>query len=328
LCRKLPIGEQERVRFITNDEYCVELCARLNGSTGERRLEVKRFSDKFRMAQTLTPNLYSVPNYSMYDEAEFRGDGKAYLQTITDYIGFPMICRPLYGTHTSGAKKMSTEGEFVEWAQSDKFRDRYLVQEFIEGTMFHGETIVVDGRFHHLLTGRYLNPLLQLSTGLATGSIILHPDDPRHREFAAINAEILQNLSPLRDRVTHLELMEATDGRMYFIDIVGRAPGAAMPDISEAMFGCNLERTHLRLQMGGMPKIKWYEPRSYYAWVWLPMLAKVEPDIGECASFVSGRWLKRFGMFELYELILRNEDYGLLELEFQRFKNFNRSVAA
>ncbi|SBT39091.1 ATP-grasp domain-containing protein [Micromonospora auratinigra] len=128
-----------------------------------------------------------------------------------------------------------------------------LLQEFVEGTMAHVDSVVHDGRIVFASASRYLQQPGHFDRMPYQGSVVL-TDGPLHSALLSLNEQVLQALG-LHDCVTHAEFFVTEDG-LLFCEAAARPGGGGIDDIVARTHGVDLVRAAVRLQCGLDPMIQ------------------------------------------------------------------------
>jgi hypothetical protein len=128
-----------------------------------------------------------------------------------------------------------------------------LLQEFVEGTMAHVDSVVHDGRIVFASASRYLQQPGHFDRMPYQGSVVL-TDGALHDALLSLNEQVLQALG-LHDCVTHAEFFVTGDG-LLFCEAAARPGGGGIDDIVARTHGVDLVRAAVRLQCGLDPDIR------------------------------------------------------------------------
>lgn len=126
----------------------------------------------------------------------------------------------------------------------------WLVEDFMPGTELHLDGVVRDGTVTFLSVSRYLDNVIHLHRGSATGSVVLHPQT--HRELYARAHELTSaSIEALghTDGVFHLEAFDH-EGTLSFSECAGRIAGGLLWEAVIAKFGVDLYDEWARAVLG------------------------------------------------------------------------------
>ncbi|MEU6614416.1 ATP-grasp domain-containing protein [Streptomyces parvus] len=130
----------------------------------------------------------------------------------------------------------------------DLSNGQFGIEEFIDGPIFHCDSVVVNGEIRFVSVGKYLVNPSAYSPGGVFGTLLLDDAElvPRiHR----MNAAVLSALG-LKDGTAHLELFRTPADELVFCEVASRPPGGAIPHIIEWQYGFNIVEAQIRIDAG------------------------------------------------------------------------------
>lgn len=134
------------------------------------------------------------------------------------------------------------------WASLETVPDRYQVESFINGDMYHCDAITQSGVQTFTSVGRYIERPGDFRPGGTAGSIIVRDRSLTDR-IAGFNSALLAQLS-FDDGVTHLELFHTPDDQLVLCEVAARPGGAEIARLIKHAFGVNLAEAAIRLEAG------------------------------------------------------------------------------
>ena len=241
---------------------------------------VRRFRDKLTMrnlahdAGILCPKFIGAFNQKEIDE--FLG------QTVA-----PWIVKPRHEVSAFGIRKCQTADEV--WAVLNELDNRnswrdhpsqFLIERFIEGRVFHVDSVVNDGRVTAAGVGQYGTTPYEVSHfgGVYTSSTVSYKSKER-KELERGNAQLLKAFEYDRG-VAHAEFLQSEeDGTFYLLEVAARVGGAYTANVLEYSANFNLWREWAKLETANAnapykpPKV-----RKDYAGIALALANTEEPD--------------------------------------------------
>ncbi len=147
----------------------------------------------------------------------------------------------------------------IESIQSD-----YEMEEFIEGTMYHCDSIIENGNIKLCSISKYLNSTLSFS--ICNSLISVMDDDPIIKaKISSFNSAVIDTLK-LKNGVTHHEVFVDNEGNVVFCEIAARAGGAGVIKAIEHSYGVNLLDADISLELKQLsPTI--IESDQYCGWI-------------------------------------------------------------
>lgn len=239
-----------------------------------------RFRDKLRMRRLAASVGMACPEFT----GAFR---PAEINEFLERVPAPWIVKPRTEVNAFGIRKCATAEQvwqvLSELDARHTWRDhpsQFLIEEFIDGTVYHVDSIVESGKVLASGVSRYGTTPLDVSHkgGVFTTSIVPHKSDER-RELERLNKQLLKGFEYERG-VAHAEFLRSAEtGQFYLLEVAARVGGAYIADVLEEASGFNLWREWARLEMADaanpykLPKI-----RRDYAGIALCLAKDDAPD--------------------------------------------------
>lgn len=324
----------QKIRFSTIDENLVETLDRLNTLFGINSVPqgLNKFRDKTIMKTLVSNKGLKTPKYLVFDPKEYTEKGNAYLEYISQYLGPKMFAKPIDSQGSIGTQKIFSKVDLERWAKNHERGLTYEVDEYIEGTLYHCDLIVLNGKVHYIFVSQYATPAVEFLAGNTQGGYILNPDRDEYTRLQKFAEHSIYAFAPLPDGIMHMEIFERKQDReLVFLEVAYRPAGAAIPEMYEKSLGINIQSIHTAIQLGVNLKIN---PKLDYfaAWVWFPVregtLMKTKtPQLN--SSFAS-RWLVKVGQKMSAPLSIRdrivgyliwNKDYNELQKDYRYLLN-------
>jgi phosphoribosylamine-glycine ligase len=278
------LGRQTRLdRIVALEEFDVVVAALIREHLclpGMSSSGAKVFRDKLAMrvkakaAGIAVPEFVSLVNHDTVRE-------------FMERTPPPWVVKPRSDVSAIGIKKAPAPQDV--WRAIDEFdareplRERssyYLLERFVDGAVFHVDSVVSDGKVVFAGANRYGRPPLEVAHGGGAyiSHTIAHGSEDQKRLFE-INRKLVKAFGMQRG-ATHGEFIKsAADGRFYFLEIAARVGGAYIADVLEAASGVNLWREWARLEIGADASTKAIRPlRKDYAGIVLSLARQEYPD--------------------------------------------------
>jgi biotin carboxylase len=210
----------------------------------------RTFRDKLRMAEAAKAADVELPDFVplIYpaDIAEF-----------IERVPPPWILKPRSDVSAIGIRKVEQAEEVWrivdELNQRDSLRERasyYLLARFIQGEVFHVDSIVNNGRVAFAGANRYGRPPLEVAHlgGAYISRTIAHGTADEKKLFE-INRKLIRGLG-LERGAAHAEFIKSdADGHFYFLEVAARVGGAYIAEVLEAASGLNLWREWAKIEV-------------------------------------------------------------------------------
>ncbi len=289
-------GVEDYVRAITNiagtrpidrvvglDEFDVVTAARarehlqLGGMTYSHAV---RFRDKYAMRNIADEAGIACPDYIC-------PLNPAQIDAFLDCVPAPWIVKPRHEVSAFGIRKCETKEQVWEVLNDldnrNNWRDhpsQFLIEKFIEGDVFHVDSVVHEGKVVAAGVSRYGRPPFSVSHygGVFTTSIVEYGSKER-KELEKLNTKLLKAFK-YEEGVTHGEFLRSNeDGKFYLLEVACRVGGAYIANVLDNACGFNLWREWAKLSVADKdhpyekPKV-----RKEYAGVALALSKDEEPD--------------------------------------------------
>lgn len=168
----------------------------------------------------------------------------------------PWVLKPRADASAMGIRKFD-DSEQV-WREIDRlnenedFRERadaYLLEEFIEGDVYHVDSLANGGKIAIAGANRYGTIPLEIATiGGVSTSYTIEYDSEERRALLEANRKLLAAFN-FAEGVTHAEFIKSRrSGEFYFLEIGARVGGAYTAEAFEAASGLNIWREWARIE--------------------------------------------------------------------------------
>jgi biotin carboxylase len=263
------------VELVTNDEYCLEVCATLRRELGlPPRLEMPLapYRDKVLMKEVLTAAGVAVPAFLPLEPVPPPSESAA--KEILGALGPRLVVKPRREANNRGVAAIDSRAELERWLGAHAGEGGWEAESFLEGTIFHANALVQDGQVRPLLVGEYVGSPLALEGGGAIGSLTIPWEARAAQQGRRLNRQVVEALGGCGQFVIHTEFVREPSGRVVFLETAARAPGALVSEMSAIHVGVHLEQLNLRVQIGEAAEAP-TPTGKFGAWVWFPRSEEV-----------------------------------------------------
>ncbi|PJG85460.1 ATP-grasp domain-containing protein [Conservatibacter flavescens] len=255
------------VKVLCNDEYCLPLAAKLREKfniVGDNSNIIAKFTNKLVM-KNLLHNRVKKPKYIEYNKNDIAID------EIEKILNYPIIAKPTNLAACDGVVKIHCKNELESWLNNNKNTSDYELDEYIEGVLFHIDSVIFNNEILNVFVGEYSSPVAEFITGKAVGTRIVNEKDKNYIKLIEYNRNLLEIMQDLPNCVTHLEVFINKKEEIVFLEIAARAAGGMIPQMYQLAYGINIEEIHFQLQMGKKVNIPINLDR-YVGWLWYPQI--------------------------------------------------------
>jgi len=243
------LARRERIdRIVALDDFDVELAAMLREHLfipGMGETTGRAFRDKLAMRRRARSGGIPCPDFVHVLNTE----------AIRAWIGRvppPWVMKPRAQAAAIGIRKLQTADEL--WQAVDATGDvfaEYVLEQFVQGDVFHVDSIVFDRQVRFAVASRYNTPPMAVAhEGGIFVTRTLAADDPLRVALLQSNARVLQTFGLVRG-ASHTEFIRAHSGEWFFLETSARVGGAFIVDVVEAATGVNLWREWAHVEIAG-----------------------------------------------------------------------------
>lgn len=224
-------------RIVALDDYDVETAAALREHLrvpGMGDTTARYFRDKLAMRLRAKEAGIPVPEFAPVVNYD---DLRAYMRTVPG----PWLLKPRFEASALGIRKIECEAEL--WPALDQLGDDqsyYVFERFVEGAVFHVDSIISERKIVFAIACRYGAPPMQVAHagGIFSSRVLEYgSDDEKH--LLEANAKVLAAMGHLRG-ASHTEFIKGADGTFHFLETSARVGGANIMDLVETASGLNL----------------------------------------------------------------------------------------
>lgn len=324
---------------IRNFVYLAEECVRLTGLLckhyGIASDHLDRYVVKDLMMEKLKRAGIRVPNTLLFDDGKYQQNKEKYLSEIERNLGkYPFFIKPSDLCGSVGTCKVYNRKELINWIKQ-KVLHTYLIQEYIDGTLFHCEGFIQNNKAKHFSVFEYSNPGFFFSKGWPVGSISLPANNPLAKRISHFTAEVLEKLGIIKNGVIHAEIFLNKEGEFICLEVAARPPGLVAELLYAKHLNLSINRLHLWLQLGEEAhdlsnlKIENYAVRYIFPFPATGYITKfanklnLHSECDETFIFKVGDKVKRSAdLFNVAStMVLWNKDYPLLRNDFLALKD-------
>ena len=233
------------VSISTLDEESIETVADLReslGIPGLRGDDAKLYRDKVLMKKRLAGLGMRVPDWCEATEEE-----KALtLAERADQV----VMKPRDGQGSRKVEFLRGRDAVAEALRRCRKPERFEVEEYIEGCLYHTNSIVIDGEVRFTAIAQYVPGMGNIDyTEGAPFVCLMECDTELHARLLDYSLRAIAGLG-LRNGVTHMELFHSSDDEIVFCETAIRPGGGGIVQMIEAQYGINFSLVTLQLDAG------------------------------------------------------------------------------
>ena len=235
-------------RVVALDDFDVETAALIREHLripGMGETTARYFRDKLAMRFKAEGAGIVVPDFvSLFNDTA--------VESFIARVPPPWFVKPRSQAAALGIRKAASRDEL--WAILETLGDErsfHLLEQFVQGDIYHVDSIVFDRQVVFAAAHRYGSPPWTVAHqgGVFTTRTVT-PGTADAAALTQLNADILGALGLARG-VAHTEFIRGGDGRWYFLETSARVGGAFIVDVVEAATGINLWHEWARVEVAG-----------------------------------------------------------------------------
>jgi len=254
--------------IVTLNESKVDLCGKLRVLFGLSEQDYSHFVYKDKMKQVVKDAGLLTPRFKLLDLKEFNSDEQLYVNEIIQEIGFPCFIKPLNLFASKNCEKISNRKQLVNWLTKKSLSpDMYMyeVEEFIDGTLYHCDSVIQKGQVVYSQVCEYSVPCFEIFNSSTLGGITLENHDPIAKEISSFCKKVNNAMLTEGSGVTHIEVFRS-QGNTIFLEAAYRPNGISPTELYQKRAQLPLREMHLMIQMNNELELNIKE-QFFAAWV-------------------------------------------------------------
>ncbi len=233
-------------KIVALDDFDVEKAAKLREHLrvpGMGDTTARYFRDKLAMRKKAEDDNISIPGF-----VHVLNHNK--INNFLDSHNPPYILKPRSQAGAIGLKKMNSKDEV--WQAINQLGDEqsyYLLEEFIEGKIFHVDSIIYNDKIKFAQSHEYALPPFEVANeGRVFCTRTVRHGTDEEKELLSINKKVIKSLG-LKKGVSHTEFIQsARSGKFYFLETSARVGGANISNLIEESTGINMWKEWAKIE--------------------------------------------------------------------------------
>ena len=174
-------GDPNKVNLVTSDEFSLILVGRLRdrfGIPGAGEAQLNLYRDKDLMKKQLAKYNIRVPKHLLLNVHLPQYELTTYYQQLIAELGDVIVVKPVSGAGSIGTHVINHLSEFIAfYPLLGKSGVEYEVEEYIDGKIYHCDSVVQNGKILYSLACEYLFPNITYPEGKLLTSCCLNSTD-------------------------------------------------------------------------------------------------------------------------------------------------------
>ena len=245
-------------RFVALDDFDVERVAGLREHfrmPGMGATTSHYFRDKLAMRSKAKAEGVNVPEFtSLFHD----GDINDYCERVSP----PWLLKPRSEASAAGIKKIHSKEELWELVHSlGDERDKFLVEKFAPGDVYHVDGLNDDGKVIFSRVSKYLDTPFEVAHGGGIfRSATCEMGSRIEKALQKMNAEVM-NAFGMQFGASHTEFISSkATGELFFLETSSRVGGANLAEMVAFATGINLWGEWARIESDNLKKQKYILP--------------------------------------------------------------------
>lgn len=333
------VGTPGKVRIFCQQEDNILVAAQVRQQLnikGDMPEIIELFKDKIKMKAAVS-NIYpqNIPKHETLDIDRMCADPAAYYDYLIENLGEKMIVKP---TSAAGSFNVEIVNDITDFLRvgamigQDEYKFDYEIDEFISGTMYQCDSLVIDGQttFCSILELGCTNFDFVQGKPLSVFPAI---DKALYQRLYNFNQEVISELGLIDGSAHHELFIKDQTQEIVFLEIAARVPGGIGVHFHETNSNINLIDANLYLTVNKelLAKIQ-PVPKNNVVSALLPVTKGIikklnEPDI--LSPYAITWYVKEGGEVDCRSLIdtagvltFSNDDMQVLRSDFEKLQAY------
>ncbi len=230
-------------KIVATIEYDIERAGELRsylGIDGYSEDVALIFRDKYLMKKKVS-NYMQVPKFKRISKW-------TEVFTYAQNEGFPFVIKPTLEAGSEGVHIIKNSNDLSRFFAKSKI-ENMLIEEFIEGSMYHVDGLYCGGKLLISVPSKYINGCLAFEKGNYLGSYIL---GSKHPDYDILNEKvklILDEVESVHFTAFHAEFFKNDKGEFIFCEMGIRMGGGRIRETIQEYTGYDLLQEHIKGQV-------------------------------------------------------------------------------
>jgi len=302
-------------RIVPLDDFDLEKAAAVREHLrvpGMGESQTRFFRDKLAMRGRASQSGIPVPVFVPLVNDE-------QIQAFMGRVPPPWILKPRLMAGTIGIRKLHNADELWNTAAGlGDQRSFYLLEQFVEGDIFHVDSAVWNGAVVRAVVSRYGTPPFTVSHGGGVFTTrLIERGSTDDRALQSLNATVL-SVFGLSEGVSHTEYIRAVDGTWYFLETSARVGGAHIADLIEVATGANLWAEWAKIEAASARDASYAPPADLgdYGGLIVSLARQEQPDT---SAYTDPEIVWRLSKRHHVGLIVRSHDHHRVQELLDRY---------
>lgn len=215
---------------------------------GPEELELIKFRNKIIMKEYLVNHGVNIPKFMPLEHyLKLENMHLAYKKLCKDLKTDVFIIKPSSQAGSNGFVKIKSFADYENFIKNDyNLSLEYLVEDFMNGNLFHIDGVIRDGTVLDLFVCEYTVPNADMLNGCALGSIPIANNVDKYVILKKYALNLVEHIFRIKNSAFHLEVFyDELLGKINFLEIGHRPPGAWVSKLYMLNYSYNIFNQHL-----------------------------------------------------------------------------------
>lgn len=262
------------IRIHSYNENLVYLTACLREKLNVIGLDAQKalcFTNKVVMKKVLADSSVNCPAYFILTKELIKTEAQALpalYQRVLEKLHSPFVIKPEALSGSRFLNIIHSYQDFLTYCNTvvlSNDMNTFLAEEYIEGTLFHCDTLIDQAGKMLCLVSQYNYPMHYFLEGKAVGSSMIEQDSEDAIKLKHVNEIVLKRFNAQKG-IYHLEFFINKDGEPIFLEAAARPAGGLILRMLETCSGINL----LKYDFLNWPVPDKVTVSCYAGWAFIP----------------------------------------------------------
>ncbi|RIO22819.1 ATP-grasp domain-containing protein [Staphylococcus saprophyticus] len=205
--------------------------------------DIQLFRNKVKMKDYVTSKGFKTPQYAKIK------DFKDLYETL-NHFSYPFILKPVDGMSSINTYKISNKHDLEDYLKSSKKQYPILIEEFIDGEMYHIDGVYTDKKLIFSSFSKYIVQCIEYMENKNLVSLLYNNSNSITNKLKNYTLSLLKHFDKTDHLLFHLEVFIKKDGEIIFCEIAARRSGGNIIEMIDHSFNINLDYVYINLLLG------------------------------------------------------------------------------
>ncbi|MEO2248521.1 ATP-grasp domain-containing protein [Staphylococcus saprophyticus] len=205
--------------------------------------DIQLFRNKVKMKDYVTSKGFKTPKYKKIKNF------KDLYENLNQY-SYPFILKPIDGMSSINTYKISNKQDLEDYLKSSKKQYPFLIEEFIDGEMYHIDGVYTDEKLIFSSFSKYIVQCIEYVENKNLVSLLYNNSNAITNKLKKYTSSLLKHFNKTDPLLFHLEVFIKKNGEIIFCEIAARRSGGNIIEMIDHSFNINLDYVYINLLLG------------------------------------------------------------------------------